>query len=106
MRKRRRSSMTDVTFVTSLQGRQAERVKEISSGLMEKRPELKVEVLEAEQHQDLLAKFKLKYGPCVMIDGKMQFVGIPSLRQLVEKIDILAKAAEAKPPEPAPAQTK
>jgi len=41
--------MTDVTFVTSLQGRQAERVKDISSGLMEKRPELKVEVFEAEE---------------------------------------------------------
>ena len=98
--------MTDVTFVTSLQGRQAERVKDISSGLMEKRPELKVEVLEVEQHGDLLAKFKLKYGPCVMIDGKLQFVGIPSLRQLVERIDSLAKAGEAKSAEPAPAQTK
>jgi hypothetical protein len=98
--------MTDVTFVTSLQGRQAERVKDISSGLMEKRPELKVEVFEAEQHGDLLAKFKLKYGPCVMIDGKLQFVGIPSLRQLVEKIDSLAKAAAAKTPEPSTAQTK
>jgi hypothetical protein len=98
--------MTDVTFVTSLQGRQAERVNEISTGLREKRPEIKVEVLEAEQHKDILAKFKLKFGPCVMIDGKMQFVGIPSLRQLVEKIDSLAKAGAAKPPEPAPAQTK
>ena len=98
--------MTDVTFVTSLQGRQAERVKDISAGLMDKRPELKVEVLEAEQHKDILARFKLKYGPFVMIDGKMEFVGIPSLRQLVEKIDSLAKAAVAKPQEPAPAQTK
>jgi len=98
--------MTDVTFVTSLQGRQAERVKETSNGLKEKRPEIKVDVLEAEQQKDLLTKFKLKYGPCVMIDGKMQFVGIPSLRQLVEKIDSLAKAGAAKPPEPAPAQTK
>jgi hypothetical protein len=98
--------MTDVTFVTSLQGRQAERVKEVSTGLKERRPQIKVDVLEAEQQKDILAKFKLKYGPCVMIDGSLQFVGIPSLRQLVEKIDLLAKAGEAKPPEPAPAQTK
>ena len=98
--------MTEVTFVTSLQGRQTERVKEISSGLKEKRPEIKVEVLEAEQHKDILEKFKLKYGPCILIDGTMQFVGIPSLRQLIEKIDGLAKAAQAKSAEPAPAQTK
>jgi hypothetical protein len=98
--------MTDVTFVTSLQGRQAERVMEISTGLREKRPEIRVEVLEVEQHKDILEKFKLKYGPCVLIDGKLQFVGVPSLRQLVEKIDSLANAGEAKQPEPAPAQTK
>lgn len=85
-----------MTFVTSLQGRQAERVRDISTGLREKRPGIKVEVLEAEQQKDLLAKFKLKFGPCVMIDGKLQFVGVPSLRQLVEKIDLLAKAGEAK----------
>ena len=95
-----------MTFVTSLQGRQAERVKDISAGLREKKPDIKVEVLEAEQHKEILAKFKLKYGPCVMIDGTLQFVGIPSLRQLVEKIDSLAKAAMAKPTEPAPAQAK
>jgi len=87
--------MTDVVFVTSFQGRQAKRVTEISSGLMEKRPEVKVEVLDAEQHKDILDKFKLKYGPCVMIDGKLQFVGIPSLRQLVEKVDSFAKHAAA-----------
>jgi len=98
--------MTEVTFVTSLQGRQAERVKGISASLREKRPEIRVEVLEAEQHKDLLEKFKLKYGPCVLVDGTMQFVGIPSLRQLIEKIDALAKAAQAKTPEPSPAQTK
>jgi len=95
--------MTDVTFVTSLQDRQAERVKVISAGLRERKPEIKVEVLEAEQHKDILTKFKLKYGPCVMIDGTLQFVGIPSLRQLIEKIDSLAKAAVTKPTESMPA---
>jgi len=98
--------MTDVTFVTSLQGWQAERIKVISGGLRKKKPEIKVEVLEAEQHKDILEKFKLKYGPCVLIDGTMQFVGIPNMRQLIEKIDALAKVASSKPPEPAPAKAK
>ncbi len=98
--------MTDVAFVTSIQGRQGERVRKISLGLMEKKSDIKVEILEAEQHQDILAKFKLKYGPCVLIDGKLAFVGIPGLRQLVEKIDLAAKSAASKPAEPVIAQTK
>jgi hypothetical protein len=98
--------MTQVAFVTSLQGRQAERVKDVSEGLRKKKPEIKVEIMEAEQHKDLLAKFKLKYGSCVMIDGKLEFVGIPSLRQLIEKIDLIAKAESSKQAEAASSQTK
>jgi len=98
--------MTNVTFLTSMQGRQAERIEKISAGLREKRPDIKVEILQAEKSQDTLAKFKLKYGPCVMIDGKLAFVGIPGLRQLVEKIDLAARAAANRPAEPAASAAK
>ena len=89
--------MTEVTFITSLQGRQAERVRRISESLKERRPDLRVAVLEGEEQTEAIGKLKLHYGPIVMIDGKLQYVGIPSLRMLLDRLDLIArKAAETK----------
>ena len=89
--------MTEVTFITSIKGIQDERVKRISDGLREKRPEVTVSILPGEKNAELLTKFKLKYGPCVMIDGKPQYVGIPSLIMILDRLDSIAKReAEAR----------
>ena len=83
--------MTEVTFVTSVKGIQDERVKSISTGLKEKRPDVNVSIIPGDKNVELLTKLKLKHGPCVIIDGRMQFVGIPNLRMVLERLDMIAK---------------
>ncbi len=86
--------MTNVAFVTSINGIQADRIGKISKGLSEKRPDVKVEILDVTKQKELLEKLHLKYGPFVMVDGKLVFVGIPRLKMLLDKIESLEKGGE------------
>ena len=96
--------MTEIIFVTSVKGIQNERVKSVSDGLKEKRPELSVSIMDGSQNTELLTKSKLKYGPCVIIDGNLKFVGIPSLDSLLSRVDSMQKTVPAGQPTPASTQ--
>ena len=87
------SSMTEIVFVTSVKGIQDERVKSVSEGLKEKRHELAVSILEGSQNTELLTKSKLRFGPCIIIDGSLKFVGIPNLELLLSRVDSMTKTA-------------
>ena len=90
-------NMVEVTFVPSLDDRQPERLFKVSKGLMEKRPDVKVIVLDSMENKTVLDKFHLKYGPCVLIDGKLAYVGIPRLRSLLDRLDVLASGTSITP---------
>ena len=103
--------MTEVTFVASVQGHQVERTRAIAERLRKARRDLSVSVVEGDAAEALLGKFKLKFGPAVVIDGRLEYVGIPRWRFLQERLAQVAqglvnprtavlpeKAAPAKPP--------
>lgn len=92
--------MTEVLFLSSTQGYQEARVEQIAGRLRAERPQLKVTVEGPERSGPLLAKYKLKFGPAVVIDGRVEFVGVPRYRMLVERI---AKSVERGKASPAPA---
>lgn len=95
--------MPQVTFLASLQDYQADRVREIADRLRRDRPDVSVDVKDPEASRPQLAKLKLKFGPAVLVDGRLEFVGIPRYRMLVERVAKSAarSAAPASPPEPA-----
>ncbi len=88
--------MTEVVFLSSLQGYQASRIESISRRLKTEYPDLKIEVLDGSASGPLLENHKLKFGPAILIDGRIEFVGVPRYRMLVERI------ATARTKEPAP----
>lgn len=88
--------MIEVVFLASLQGYQDSRVERIASRLRAERPDLKVEVLDPGASGPILAQHKLKFGPAILIDGRIEFVGVPRYRLLVERI------ATSQRKEPAP----
>src|SRR3990172_8582766 len=100
-------TMTDVTFVSSIQGYQDARVAEVVERLKADRPEWNVEILPAEKSAPVLQKYKLKFGPAILVDGRVEFVGIPRYRMLVERIAMIASQRpnprSAAPPAPPPA---
>ena len=78
--------MTEVIFFTSNQSQQAERVRSISERLKARLPDLTVRTVHAKTNPELLAKHKLKFGPGVIIDGQLEYVGIPRFSMLVDRV--------------------
>src|SRR2546428_8104180 len=102
---RRREAMVTVTFVSSVQGYQEGRVAEIVKRLRTDHPEWKVDVLSPDASKPLLATYKLQFGPAILVNERMEFVGIPRYRMLVERIAMVAggkiSPRTAQPPTPA-----
>ncbi len=93
--------MTEIVFLSSLQGFQTAREQTIADRLKVERPDVTVRVLAPQESGALLTKYKLKFGPAVLIDNRLEFVGIPRFRMLLERIEISKKRA-ASPPPPKP----
>lgn len=95
--------MTEIVFLSSLQGYQTARETSIAERLQAERRDLTVRILAPEASGPILAKYKLKFGPAVLIDNRLEFVGVPRYRMLLERIEISKRRALAPPPAPAPA---
>ncbi len=94
--------MTEVVFLASLQGYQANREQEVADRLKADRPDLAVRVLSSTESAPLLTKYKLKFGPAILIDNRLEFIGIPRYRMLLERIEISKRRAAAPPAPSAP----
>ena len=101
--------MTEVVFLISNQGHQLARVRSISERLKQRLPEVDVRLVEGPR--DVLAKHKLNFGPAVLIDGLLEYVGVPRLSLLVDRVLQVREgrpnprtAAEKVAEKPAPAQ--
>src|SRR3989442_15813209 len=97
----------EITFVASIQAHQVERVCEIAAQLRAQRPDLKVVVVEGDAAKALLLKNKLNFGPAILIDGRVEYVGVPRWRFLAERLAQVAQglvnprtAAPPAPPTP------
>ena len=99
--------MVTVAFLSSIQDFQEGRVQEVADRLRKDHPDWKVEVVPPEGSQALLTKYKLKFGPAILVNDRIEFVGIPRYRMLVERIAMVAAGRvsprTAQPPPAAPA---
>ena len=102
---RRREPMVAVTFLSSVQGYQEGRVEEIVKRLRADHPEWKADILSPEASKPVLATYKLQFGPAILVNERIEFVGVPRYRMLVERIAIVAAGKisprTAQPPTPA-----
>ncbi len=96
----RTTQMTEVLFLSSVQGYQTSREQTIVDRLKADRPDLTVRLVPPSESASILAKYKLKFGPAVVIDSRLEFVGVPRYRMLLERIEISKRRALA-PPTPA-----
>ena len=90
----------EVLFLSSVQGYQVGREQEMADRLRKDRPDVLVRVFSPVESGAPLANYKLKFGPAVVIDNRLEFVGIPRYRMLLERIEISARRAAAPPPPP------
>jgi hypothetical protein len=101
--------MVTVTFLSSLQEFQEDRMREMADRLRRDHPEWTVEALSQEDSRAALTKLKLQFGPAIVVNGRIEFVGIPRYRMLVERVAMVA-AGKTSPrtaqPPAAPAAAK
>ena len=97
--------MVTVVFLSSVQGYQEDRVEEIVKRLRADHPEWKVDILPPEASKGPLANYKLQFGPAILVNERIEFVGVPRYRMLVERIAMVAAGKvsprTAQPPMPA-----
>ena len=108
---RRTDAMVTVTFVSSVQDFQGDRVREAAERLRKDHPDWKVDVVAPEASKPLLAKYKLQFGPAILVNDRIEFVGIPRYRMLVDRVAMIAAGRPsprtAQPPAvPTPAVAK
>jgi hypothetical protein len=108
---RRADAMVTVTFLSSVQDFQGDRVREAADRLRKDHPDWKVDVVPPESSKPLLAKYKLQFGPAILVNDRIEFVGIPRYRMLVDRVAMIAAGRPsprtAQPPAaPAPAVAK
>ncbi len=87
---RRGDAMVTVTFLSSIQDFQEGRIQEVAERLRKDHPEWKVDVVPPEGSKPLLAKHKLQFGPAILVNERIEFVGIPRYRMLIERVSQVA----------------
>ena len=96
--------MTEVEFITSNQGHQGERIRRLAERLRERRPDVTVGVTEGTANPGVLQKYKLKFGPAVVINGRLEYVGVPRFTMLLDRLlqvhEGRPNPRTAAPPEP------
>jgi len=89
-RVRRADAMVTVTFLSSVQDFQGDRVREAADRLRKDHPDWKVDVVPPEASKPLLAKYKLLFGPAILVNDRIEFVGVPRYRMLVDRVAMIA----------------
>jgi len=113
--------MTEILFLTSIQGHAEARTRTVAEQLKRRLPEADVKVLEGARNKDLMATFKVKFGPAVIIDNRLEYVGVPRLSMLLDRVaqvkggkpsprssgekPVAAPAKPATPPPPPPTRS-
>jgi hypothetical protein len=88
--------MIEVVFLASVQGYQEARIRSLVDRLQAERPDIRVEVLDPSASKPVLDRHKLKFGPAILINDRIEFVGVPRFRMLAERLGTVGL------PEPAP----
>src|SRR2546430_14666839 len=87
---RRKDAMVTVTFLTSVQDFQEGRIQAVAERRRKAHPESTVNVVPPERSTPLLAKYNLQFGPAILVNDRIEFVGIPRYRMLVDRVSQVA----------------
>jgi hypothetical protein len=64
-----------------------------------RRPDLTIRVVDGAEDREALKRHNLTYGPAIVFEGRVEFVGVPTTKMLLARLRLAeeqrAKAAEA-----------
>jgi hypothetical protein len=92
----------ELIYLRSPTGQQHERARKVLDAIRSTMPELTIREVDPADDPGYAQRFKIKYAPGLIVDGRIEFVGIPREKMLLERLQLLAQAS-ARPPRPAAA---
>lgn len=84
----------ELVYLKSPTGLHQERAEEVLDQIRELVPELKYREVDPREEPEYAANFNIKYAPGIIIDGRIEYVGIPRARMLLERIRQLQAAGK------------
>ncbi len=89
----------ELIYLRSPTGQQDERAKKVLDAIRSAMPELTIREVDPADDPAYAQRFKIKYAPGLIVDGRIEFVGIPREKMLLERLQLLAQAS-FRPPRP------
>jgi hypothetical protein len=89
----------ELIYLRSPTGLQHQRALEILAKVREARPDVTIREVDPSEDPALAERFKIKYSPGLIINGRIEFVGIPREGMLLERLELISQGlAEVGPP--------
>lgn len=79
--------MTELQLLTTFDCPHCSKCKELIEKIKNDFPKLKIKVMNILEHPELVEKYKIISVPAIVIDEKLEFVGIPSKEELKKKLE-------------------
>lgn len=76
----------EMVYLKSPTGLHHERAMEVLGRVREKVPDLEYREVDPREDPDYAAQFHIKYAPGIIIDGRIEFVGIPRERMVLDRV--------------------
>ncbi|MEE9236909.1 MAG: hypothetical protein V3U52_03900 [Thermoplasmata archaeon] len=84
----------ELVYLKSPTGQQHERALKVFGHIWKKLPDLVYREVNPRDDPEYAAQFNIKYAPGIVIDGTLEFVGIPRERMVLERIRQLQSRKE------------
>lgn len=89
----------ELIYLRSPTGQQHERALEVLDVIRRARPDLTIREVDPLADPDFAKRYAIKYSPGLILNGRIEFVGIPRETMLLERIELVSRAPVAPPPE-------
>lgn len=86
LNKRRVARIVKIEILTTPDCVHCAEAKRVINKIKKDTPNVKVETIDVTEHPDVAQKYMLMTAPGIVIDGKLEFIGVPKEEELRKKL--------------------
>ncbi|MFQ6012996.1 MAG: hypothetical protein ACE5LS_05075 [Thermoplasmata archaeon] len=91
----------ELVYLKSPTGQQHERAEVVLARVRKALPDLEYREVDPREDPDYAAQFPITHAPGLIVDGRIEYVGIPRERMLLDRLRQLASTSKGKGSPPA-----
>ncbi|MFQ5919254.1 MAG: hypothetical protein ACE5I4_04320 [Thermoplasmata archaeon] len=86
----------ELVYLKSPTGQQHDRAQMVLTRVREKMPDLEYREVDPRKDPDYASQFPISHAPGLIVDGRIEYVGIPRERMLLDRLRQLGSLARGK----------